>query len=66
MAWTETDERKKKQRTSASDAVMAERHVGFDLSAKDNHAKSERFSFSVTTSLSEQYRDNYDKIDWSN
>ena len=70
VSWTETDERKKKQRTTASDAVMAERHRGFDLSAQDNHAKSERAYFSVVGEGSQSANANYQKgyalIDWSN
>ena len=69
MGWTETDARKKKQRTSASDAVMAERHRGFDLSAQDNHMKYERPSFSVvgegSKSANEKYQRGYALIDWS-
>ena len=41
-----------------------------DLSAQDNHSKSERFSFAVvgegTKSSHKNFRDNYPDIDWSN
>lgn len=57
----------KKQRAH-SDAVLAERHRGFDLAAKDNTMKYERPSFSVvgegTKESQDKYRENYDKIDW--
>ena len=70
MPWSEVDDRKKDQRVAASDAVMEERHQGFDLSAQDNHAKYERPSFTVvgegSRAANDTYRDNYDKIDWRN
>jgi len=66
MYWTD-DELKANRR--AQDAVMAERHRGFDLSAKDNHAKYERWSFSVvgegTRTAQEAFRRGYELIDWS-
>ena len=69
MPWDERDDRKKAARVAASDAAMAERHAGFDLSAQDNHSKFERPSFSVvgegTKSANDAYRENYTKIDWS-
>ena len=70
MPWTEQDERQKRQRVAATDAVLAERHRGFDLSAQDNHAKSERAYFSVvgegSQSANENYRRGFALIDWSN
>ena len=50
---------------AVDDHMLAQRHAGFDESAKDNHSKSERFSFSVVGHGSDQYRENYSKIDWS-
>lgn len=54
----------------AQDKIMAERHRGFDLSAQDHHAKSERFHFAVvgegTRDAQERFRDGYGLIDWSN
>ena len=47
------------------DTANEKLHVQFDLSAHDNHMKSERFSFSVVGHGSDQYRENYSKIDWS-
>ncbi len=70
MGWSEQDKRELDQRKAASDVVMAERHAGWDLSAKDHHAKSERFRFSVvgegTRTAQERYRAGYKKIDWRN
>ncbi len=69
MSWTEVDERKKKERQGVSDAMVAERHRGFDLSAQDNHMKYERPSFIVvgegSKSANDNYRENYEKMDWS-
>lgn len=57
-----------KEQRKASDALMAEQHAGFDLSAKDNHSKFERASFSVvgegTRSANERYRRGYSRINW--
>ena len=70
MSWTEQDQHQKDQRIKASDAAMDERHRGFDLSAQDNHAKSERAYFSVVGEGSQSANANYQKgyalIDWSN
>jgi len=69
VPWTETDQKQKDQRVAASDAVMDERHAGFDLSAQDNHAKYERAHFAVvgegTKAAFENYREGYSKINWS-
>ena len=64
MPLTEQDQRKLKERKTASDKVMAERHKMFDLQAKDNYSKSDRYRFAVVMS-SKEYRENYDLIDWS-
>ena len=53
-----------KEQRAVSDAVMKERHEGFDLSAQDNHMKYERPSF-VVVMAGKDYRDGYEKIDWS-
>ena len=71
MPWDERDNRKKKQRVDASQAAADERHRGFDLSAKDNHAKSERPSFIPNAGMGDKvaqelYRQNYDQINWRN
>jgi len=69
MPWDERDDRKLKERKAATDAVMAERHAGFDLAAQDNTAKFERPSFSVvgegSRSANDNYRRGYALIDWS-
>ena len=69
MPWDERDDRKKQERLTASDAAMAERHRGFDLAAQDQTAKFERPQFAVvgegTKVANDNYRTNYDKIDWS-
>jgi len=48
---------------------MDARHRGFDLSAQDRHAKYERAHFAVvgegTRSACENFRHNFDLIDWS-
>ena len=49
-----------KEQRVISDAVMKERHAGFDLSAQDNHMKYERASFVVVTS-SEAYRNGWEE-----
>ena len=64
MPLSDIEKTKLDQRKAASDAVMAERHREFDLSSKDNHFKYERAHFAVVMS-SPEYRENYDKIDWS-
>ena len=50
------------------DRVMAQQRHDWDLSAKDNHSKSERFHFAVvgegTHVAQGRYRANYDLIDW--
>ena len=52
----------------AQDRIMAERHHQWDVSAQDNHAKSERAHFAVvgegTRSALDAYRVNYSLIDW--
>lgn len=54
---------------AAQDVVMDTRHRGFDLSAQDRHAKYERAHFAVvgegTRSACENFRHNFDLIDWS-
>lgn len=54
---------------AVQDAVMSERHRGFDTSAKDIHMKYERPQFAIvgegTRSAQEAYRKNYALIDWS-
>jgi hypothetical protein len=50
----------KKQRV-AQDALLAERHRNFDLSAQDNHMKYERPSFAVVTA-SDAFRAGWDAI----
>jgi len=51
------------------DHVMAQQRHDWDLSAKDNHSKSERFHFAVVGEGSHTaqaaYRANYGLIDWS-
>ena len=68
MPWTDQDKAEVKARKDASNAEAYERHHGFNLSAQDNHMKYERPSFTVvgegTKSANDNYRDNYDKIDW--
>lgn len=68
MPFTERDKRELDQRKAASDVVMAERHSQWDLSAQDQHAKSERFHFAVvgegSKTAQERYRKNYDTINW--
>lgn len=58
--------REVKARRAAQDARDAARHRDFDLSAQDQHAKSERFHFAVvgegTRSAQENYRRGYDVI----
>ncbi len=53
----------------AQDAIMAERHHNWDVSAQDNHSKFERAHFAVvgegTRSAQEAYRANFSLIDWS-
>lgn len=53
---------------AVQDAVMTERHHGFDLSAKDHHMKYERKQFAVvgegTKSAQDKYREGYAKISW--
>ena len=65
MSWTEQDQRQKDQRVAASDAAMAERHAGFDLSAQDNHSKFERPHFAVvgegTKSANDKYREGWER-----
>ena len=51
------------------DIRMAQQRHEWDLSAKDNHSKSERFHFAVvgegSHTCQEAYRANYGLIDWS-
>ena len=65
MGWTEQDQKEKDARVTASDAVMAERHRGFDLSAKDRHSKFERSHFAVvgegTRASQEAYREGWER-----
>jgi hypothetical protein len=53
----------------AQDRLMAQQRHEWNLSAKDNHAKSERCHFSVVGEGSrgsqEAYRVNYTLINWS-
>lgn len=53
---------------AVQDAVMAERHRGFDLKAKDNTMKYERPKFVVvgegTKSANAAYQSGYAKINW--
>ena len=69
MPWDDRDRRDLKIRKDASNIAATERHHGFDLSAQDNHMKYERPSFTVVGEGSkaaiDNYRENYDKIDWS-
>jgi len=69
MGWTEQDQKQKDQRVGASQAEADERHYGFDLSARDNHSKFERPHFAVvgegTKRANNNYRTNYDLIDWT-
>ena len=50
---------------AVQDAVMAERHAGFDKSAQDVHMKYERPSFSVvgegTKSAQDAYREGWER-----
>ena len=70
MPWDDRDIAKVNERKAATDRQLAERHAAFDLSAQDNHAKSERAYFSVvgegSESANENYRQGYALIDWSN
>lgn len=54
---------------AVQDAVLAERHRCFDLAARDNTMKYERFHFAVvgegSASAQAAYRANYEQIDWS-
>lgn len=49
------------QRRAAQDARDAARHRAFDLSAQDQHVKSERAHFAVVTA-SDAFREGYDRI----
>ena len=50
---------------AVQDAVMAERHAGFDKSAKDTHMKYERPQFAVvgegTKSAQDAYREGWER-----
>lgn len=46
---------------AAQDRELKKLHEGFDLSAKDNHSKSERPSFIVVTA-SGAFRDGWERI----
>jgi hypothetical protein len=50
------------------DTLMAKQHREWDLSARDNHAKSERPHFTVvgegSLTAQDAYRTRYDLIDW--
>jgi len=65
MPWTETDQRKLTERKAAKEAVGAERHHGFDLSAQDNHSKFERPHFAVvgegTKKAQDLYREGWER-----
>jgi len=69
MPWTDIDKAEVKARKDASNAEAYERHHGFNLSAQDNHSKFERPHFAVvgegTKAAQDAYRENYDKINWS-
>ena len=57
-----------KAQRAVQDALMAERHRGFDLAAKDRTPKSARRHFSVvgegSRTAQERYRANFGLIDW--
>ena len=53
--------RERSDRKLAQDRFLGRQQAEFDLSAQDNHAKSERPSFVVVTA-SKAYRDGWDKI----
>ena len=54
---------------AVQDVQLSERHAGFDAGAQDNHMKYERPNFTVvgegTKSANDNYRINYDRIDWT-
>ena len=66
---TDQDKRQLSERKTATDAVLAERHAGFDRAAQDITPKYHRPSFSGvgegSKSANAAYAANYDKINWS-
>ena len=56
------------EQRAVQDAVLAERHRAFTLSAQDHHAKSERAHFAVvgegSRAAQDRYRTNYEQIEW--
>jgi hypothetical protein len=48
-----------KRNRRSQDSVLAERHRGFDRSAQDQHAKSERAHFAVVGEGTRTAQDNY-------
>ena len=65
----DTEKQQLNGRKADTDAVIAERHAGFDLAAQDITPKYHRPHFAVvgegTKSATDNYRANYDRIDWS-
>lgn len=70
MPRDERDETALKTRKKATDAVLDERHRGFDLGAQDITPKYHRPHFAVvgegSKSANEAFRRGYGLIDWSN
>ena len=62
------EKRQLNERKADTDAVIAERHAGFDLAAQDITPKYHRPHFAVvgegTKSATDKYRKNYARINW--
>ena len=69
MSRTGQDKRQLSERKTATDAVLAERHAGFDRAAQDRTPKYHRPHFAVvgegSKSANSNYAENYDRINWS-
>ena len=65
----DTEKQQLNGRKADTDAVIAERHAGFDLAAQDITPKYHRPHFAVVCEGSktaiDNYQSNYKKIDWS-
>ena len=65
----DTEKQQLNGRKADTDAVIAERHAGFDLAAQDITPKYHRPHFAVvgegSKTANTAYAENYDKIDWS-
>ena len=66
---TDQDKRQLSERKTATDAVLAERHAGFDRAAQDITPKYHRPSFSVvgegSKTANAAYQRGYEQIDWN-